>query len=97
MSEFDLLEKAHKRKEIERQNLNIARGETIYWRFRAWCNAYKDGKGKEDARVFAEYIKAENIVLTEYQRRCIAETHFGYVFTYNEEKGEWEIGKRNIV
>ena len=95
MTEFDRLAKAHESEEKARVRANIAQGETIYWHFRAWCNAYKNGQGKESAKVFAEYLKERNVVLNWYQRKCIAEKHFGYVFTYNYDKGYWDIEKRN--
>lgn len=94
MIDFDLLAKKQEADERARVCENEARGEYIYWRFRVWCNAYKDGQGKESARVFAEYIKANNIVLNWYQRKCIAEKYFGYVFTYNHEKEDWDIERR---
>jgi hypothetical protein len=95
MSEFDLLAQKHKREEQDRKRAILAQGDNIYWAFRVWCNAYKDGKGKNSAKVFTEYIKANSIVLNWYQRKCIAEKYFGYVFTYNYEKEDWYIEKRN--
>jgi hypothetical protein len=95
MSEFDLLAKKHENDERARACEIVASGENIYWQFRAWCNAYKNGEGKNDARVFAEFIKENSITLNWYQRKCIAEKHFGYVFTYNYDKGDWDIERRN--
>lgn len=71
------------------------RGEDIYTDFCLWCNC-QDGdveKLKTNAQVFAKWIKSRNITLTDYQRRCIAENHFGWQFTWNSEKNEWE-GKK---
>lgn len=70
------------------------RGENIWVDFCVWCNCQgDDGKLRASARAFAEWLKRENRTLTEYQRRWIAENHFGWQFTWNEEKKEWESRK----
>ena len=71
------------------------RGGDIYLDFCIWCNCQgdTDNKLRNSARVFAEWLKRENRTLTEYQRRWIAENHFGWQFTWNEEKKEWESRK----
>ena len=75
-------------------HLKEVRGEYIYLDFCVWCNCQgDDGKLRSSERVFAEWLKRENRTLTEYQRRWIAENHFGWQFTWNEEKKEWESRK----
>lgn len=76
------------------RQLKEVRGEYIYLDFCVWCNCQgDDGKLRASERAFAEWLKRENRTLTEYQRRWIAENHFGWQFTWNEEKKEWETKK----
>lgn len=82
------------RNEMEQRRLKEVRGEYIYTDFCMWCNCQgDDGKLRASERAFAEWLKRENHTLTEYQRRWIAENHFGWRFTWNEEKKEWESKK----
>ena len=82
------------RNEMEQRRLKEVRGEYIYTDFCMWCNCQgDDGKLRASERAFAEWLKQENRTLTEYQRRWIAENHFGWQFTWNEEKKEWESKK----
>jgi hypothetical protein len=71
------------------------RGEDIWIDFCVWCNCQgdTDGKLRASASEFAKWLKRENRTLTEYQRRWIAENHFGWQFTWNEEKQIWESKK----
>ena len=84
----------HRNESRERQ-LKEVRGEYIYTDFCVWCNCQGDTNNKlrNSTRAFAEWLKRENRTLTEYQRRWIAENHFGWRFTWNEEKKEWETKK----
>ena len=77
------------------RHLREVRGEDIYTDFCVWCNCQGDTdyKLRNNERAFAEWLKQENRTLTEYQRRWIAENHFGWQFTWNEEKNEWESRK----
>lgn len=76
------------------RHLKEVRGEYIYLDFCIWCNCQgDDGKLRESERAFAEWLKRENRELTPYQRRWLAEKYFGWQFTWNEEKKEWEIKK----
>ena len=76
------------------RRLKEVRGEYIYLDFCVWCNCQgDDGKLRASERAFAEWLKRENRTLTEYQRRWIAENYFGWQFTWNEEKKEWESKK----
>ena len=75
------------------RRLKEVRGEYIYTDFCVWCNCYAEQETKQNEKAFAEWLKRENRTLTEYQRRWIAENHFGWQFTWNEEKNEWESKK----
>ena len=81
------------RNEREQRRLKEVRGEYIYLDFCVWCNCYAEQETKQNEKAFAEWLKRENRTLTEYQRRWIAENHFGWQFTWNEEKKEWESKK----
>ena len=74
---------------------DVVKGEDIYIGFCLWCNCQgdTDDKLRSNAQVFAKWLKRHNITLTEYQRRWIAENHFGWQFTWNSEKNEWESKK----
>ena len=76
------------------RRLKEVRGEYIYTDFCVWCNCQgDDGKLRVSEMAFAEWLKRENRKLTEYQRRWIAENHFGWRFTWNKQKNEWESKK----
>ena len=68
-------------------------GENIYSKFCIWCNAFNNSNGKTDANLFAKFLKQENIELTFWQRKHLAEKYFGYKYEYKHDKGEWEITK----
>ena len=73
------------RESLER-HLKEVRGEYIYLDFCVWCNCYAEQETKQNEKAFAEWLKRENHTLTEYQRRWIAENHFGWQLTWNEGK-----------
>ena len=75
------------------KRLKEVRGEYIYTDFRVWLHCQNIIEYANNEKVFAEWLKQENRTLTEYQRRWIAENHFGWQFTWNEEKKEWESRK----
>lgn len=82
------------RNESRGRQLKEVRGEYVYLDFCVWCNCQgDDGKLRASERAFAEWLKRENRTLTEYQRRWIAENHFGWQFTWNKQKNEWESKK----
>ena len=68
-------------------------GENIYTRFSLWCDAYKNGKEKNNPNTFAQFLKIEGITLTFRQRKWIAQKYFGFNFNYNYDKQKWEITK----
>lgn len=69
----------------------IARGEPIYARFVAWCNAYNDGKGKTDGATFDRYCQQWGVEVDFWKRKAIGEKHFGERYKWNGK--EWEIAK----
>lgn len=75
------------------RHLKEVRGEYIYTDFCVWLHCQGQAELRDNERAFAEWLKRENRTLTEYQRRWIAENHFGWQFTWNEEKKEWESRK----
>lgn len=78
------------RQEYETRERN---GENIYLDFCIWCNAFKEMKGKNSDTTFAEYLKKENITLSFWQRKHIAEQYFGYQFTFDSNAKKWNICK----
>lgn len=68
-------------------------GERIYLSFCNWCFAFANESTKTDAKAFAKFLKQENIKLTFWQRKNLAEKYFGYKYEYKHEKGDWEITK----
>lgn len=81
------------RNESRERRLKEIRGEYIYTDFCVWLHCQGKSELRNNERAFAEWLKRENRTLTEYQRRWIAENHFGWQFTWNEEKNEWESKK----
>ena len=69
------------------------RGEYIYTDFCVWLHCQGQVELRNNEKSFAEWLKRENRILTEYQRRWIAENHFGWRFTWNKQKNEWESRK----
>ena len=81
------------RNESRERHLKEVRGEYIYTDFCVWLHCQDKPELRNNEKAFAEWLKRENRTLTEYQRRWIAENHFGWQFTWNEEKNEWESRK----
>lgn len=94
--ENELRELSKERKSQERWDRlwKESTGENIYIEFKAWCNAYKKGEGKNNPYIFAEFLKENNINLGFWQKKCIAKKYFGYDFEYNYDKKVWEITKK---
>lgn len=82
----------HRNESIERQ-LKEVRGEYIYLDFCVWLHCQGKSELRNNEKAFADWLKRENRTLTEYQRRWIAENHFGWQFTWNKQKNEWESKK----
>ena len=81
------------RNEREQRQLKEVRGEYIYTDFCVWLHCQGQAELRNNEKAFAEWLKRENRTLTEYQRRWIAENHFGWQFTWNKQKNEWESNK----
>lgn len=97
--ETQIREMVEIRHQKERQEAltNEKSGENEYTKFKCWCNAFKNGKGQNDARVFAEYLKEEGKELEFNQKKYLAEKYFGYKYEYNYETHEWETHKRKAI
>lgn len=93
LNELTEISKERKNKEHWDRLWQDSIGENIYTEFKAWCNAYKKGQGKDNPNTFAEYLKTENLELTFWQRKHLAEKYFGYKYEYKHDKEEWEIKK----
>ena len=78
--------------QYERQR-KILLGDYIYSDYCLWCNAFNKGKGKNDAKLFAKFLRQEEIELNFWQRKHLAETHFEYKYKFNHDKNDWEINK----
>ena len=83
------------RREWWEHHCKQVRGEYIYVNFCVWCNAFNNSNGKNDAKLFAKFLNQENIELTFWQRKHLAEKYFGYKYEYKYDKGDWEITKIN--
>lgn len=53
-------------------------GEFIYADFVKWVRIYHQNKGKHDAERFREYLKEEDVTLTDRQRLHLATKYFDY-------------------
>ena len=80
-------------RESRERRLKEVRGEYIYTDFCVWLHCQGQAELRNNERAFADWLKRENRTLTEYQRRWIAENHFGWRFTWNKQKNEWESKK----
>lgn len=58
--------------------------------FKCWCNAFKGGDGKDNAEVFAEYLKENDINLDFWVRKQIAEKYFGFKFEFDYKTMKWK-------
>ena len=85
---------ARQRNELLEQERKKRNGEYIYVNFCVWCNIYANKETKKDPKSFAEWLKQENIELTFWQRKHLAEKYFGYKYEYDYAKNDWEIKKK---
>jgi hypothetical protein len=69
-------------------------GENIYTMFVTWCFAFKGEKAVKSPKVFSEFLKEQNIVLTFWQRKYIAEHYFGFQFIWDRDKEDWWVQKK---
>ena len=83
MISFDSGEISRREKQIQRESSATYRkqlddGEFIYANFVEWVRRYCNNKGKHDPEKFKEYMKEENVVLTDRQKLHLATKYFGY-------------------
>ena len=71
-------------------------GENIYGVFCAWCNAFNKGQGKNDNTVFKKFLDEENVELTFWQKKHLAENHFGYEYNWDRNLNKWIIKKKSV-
>ena len=81
----------NQRREQERKQHN---GETIYAMYCVWCNAFKGSKGKNDYKQFLEYMKEENVEVSFWQFKKIAENHFNFYYEYDANNKKWNIKRK---
>lgn len=82
---YKILEECHndRIKEQERLKHDINyQAQLEYSLFCAWCNAYKNAQYTEQN--FRQYLKTEK-KLSFWIKKKIAETYFGYAFTFDSE------------
>lgn len=88
----DYLDEWQKRldeQEKRKQKTEEIRGEHIYRQFTFWCMGFAKGfESFKSVVAFREYMKAENIELTDYQREYLLTHYFG--FKWNEKENKWE-------
>lgn len=90
MNSFDeqikIIQQLRQKKEFEEMQSKEFNGDYIYIRFCVWCNAYNNGQGKHDCKVFEQYIKENNITPNWWQKKRIYENYFGFKFEYKNER-----------
>lgn len=72
-----------------RQFQRDIRGENIYLEYCLYCNCLGRVDLKKSANYFGKWLYDNKIELTEYQRRYIANTFFGYNFVWDNETQSW--------
>lgn len=75
--------------EFHAANKKEANRDAIYYRYCAWCNANEKQSAKKDPYAFRDYLISHNITLGFWDRKVIAERHFGYQYTWNGN--DWDI------
>jgi len=95
---YELAREEHKIR-IKNENImkenKINNGEYIYIDYCLWCNAFNNGKFKEDYKKFIEYIKDNNIQVNFWQFKKISEKYFNFFYKYDSANKKWNI-KRKI-
>lgn len=66
-------------------------GENVYIRYCIWCNAEGKKDWKKNGVRFGEYLRNHKIELDFWKKKAIAETHFGYKYSWDGKN--WEIVK----
>ena len=84
----------NRRNYLEEQKMRRINAEPFYTDFICWCNAFNHGEGQNDAKIFAKFLKEENIELNFWQKKHLAEKYFGYFYAWNGLEEKWEILKK---
>lgn len=83
------IEQEQRQEQARKRKFEELQGERIYKDFKCWCLGFAKGKESYNSVVaFKEFMKLENIELTEYQREYLLTTYFGFV--WNEKENKWE-------
>lgn len=83
-----------RRNEYNEDLENYQNGEYEYTKFKCWCNAFKNGKGQDNPKVFAEYLKSVGSELGFWAKKHLAEKYFDYEYDYDHNTGEWNIHRK---
>lgn len=83
MIAFDSREISMREKQLQQEcsakyRKQLDDGEFIYANFVEWVKRYHNNKGKHDAEKFREYMKEEDVALTDRQRLHLATKYFDY-------------------
>lgn len=86
---IDEWQKRLDRENLEKKRVDLIKGEHIYKQFKVWCMGFANGfESFKSVVAFREFMKAENIELTDLQREYLLTTYFGFV--WNEIENKWE-------
>lgn len=90
-----LHEMRNERVERERRERETrqALGEDVYTLFWVWCQAKRHGQDTDNPKVFGQYLKDNEIELTFWQRKHLAEKYFGYKYDWDNTKQKWNISR----
>lgn len=85
---IDEWQKRLDKENLAKKRVDFIRGEHIYRQFKFWCMGFAKGfESFKSVVAFREFMKAENIELTEYQREYLLTHYFG--FKWNEKEQRW--------
>ena len=80
-------------RERRERETSKALGEDVYTLFWVWCQAKRHGQDTDNDKVFSQYIKENNIELSFWQKKYLAEKYFGYRYEWQQDKQKWLITK----
>lgn len=95
---YEIATEEHKIRQREEEYSNLkwkVSGEGEYARFCLWCNAFNKGQGKSNSEIFAKYLKEENIKLTFWQKKYLAEKYFGFEYDFDYFTRKWKVTKKS--
>lgn len=83
------IEQEQRQEQARKRKVEELTGERIYKNFTFWCMGFAKGfESFKSVVAFKEFMKAEQIELTDYQREYLLTTYFG--FKWNEKENKWE-------